>query len=207
MTTKAFGLVLLILVGLAISSLLFTRSVAQVINASFTLSPGGIYGPYDGGTYPIDNRTYPHTRLFVKSTLEGKVAVEGGSIRLTMRSNVEKLASAKMHGQCTVYVDRQYVFSIKPAHDQYTFTFQNTGSAQSQVAFTLTEICRASPVTLLAWLLTVLAFLFLRPSDLLMIALILTIVGIVLRSRSRRGTMPPRSSIAGLPNGLRPRVP
>lgn len=187
MITRAFGLLLLILVGLATTFLLLNRGAGQVINASFTLSPGGIYGPYDGGTDPIDNRTYHHTRLFVKSTLEGKVAVEGGSIRLTVRgSNVEKLGSAPSHGRCTVYVDRRYDFIIKPAHDQYTFTFQNVGSAQSKVSFTLTESWRRGPITLLAWLLTVLALLFLRPAGLVIIASILAIVGIILGFKAQR---------------------
>ncbi len=188
MTPKKFGLpLLLVLVGAAISFVLLTPRAERVIQASFTLSPGGRYGPYDDDRHPNGNRTYLHTRLFVKSTLKGEVAVEGGTILLTMRgSNVERIGGSQTHGPSAVSIDGRYDFTIRPAHDQYSFMFQNVGSAQSRVGFTVTEIWHYTPVTACVWLAAALMFLFLRPTGLVIVALALAVMAILVSFRSRR---------------------
>ena len=122
-----------ILVGLTLSitaSIPTTRTY-EAINISFILNPGGKYGPYDNGTYY-------HTMIFGKSVLKGEVAVEGAGIYITARGyNVQDFSD--------VYVQGQHSFTIAPAHDQYTFTFDNTeGTIKSLVKFTLREVWTAS---------------------------------------------------------------
>ena len=110
-----------ILVGLTLS--IPTTRTYEAINISFILNPGGKYGPYDNGTYY-------HTMIFGKSVLKGEVAVEGEGMYITARGyNVQEFSD--------VYVQGQYSFAIAPAHDQYTFTFDNTeGTIKSLVKFT-----------------------------------------------------------------------
>ena len=53
-------------------------SVQEVINTSFTVEPGTMYGPYDDGT------TY-HTMIFSISVLRGEVVIEGQGVYLNVR--------------------------------------------------------------------------------------------------------------------------
>jgi len=126
---KAF---LTALLGLAVLlvCLVPTTSVEEVINNSFTVSPGAKYGPNDRGT------NY-HTRIhFIldKSVLKGEVDVEGEGIYLTVNFyNTEHLDG--------VYIDGHYGFTIDPADDLYVFTFDNTqGNSDSSVRFRLEEV-------------------------------------------------------------------
>ena len=125
-----FSLILIGLVLFLVSSIPVTR-VVEVINTSFTISPGNKYGPYDNGTYY-------HTMIFVKSVLKGEVVVEGEGIYLTARGyNVQDLKDTYVKEKCS--------FTVDPADDQYTFTFDNTkGEAESMVRFRLTEVWTAS---------------------------------------------------------------
>lgn len=105
-------------------------SVEEVINTSFTISPGAKYGPNDPGTGH-------HTRihfLLDKSVLKGEVIVEGEGIYLTVNFyNTDHLNG--------IYVEGQYSFTIDPADDLYVFFFDNTeGHIESLVRFRLEEI-------------------------------------------------------------------
>jgi hypothetical protein len=97
-----------------------------VIDVSFVLEPGEKYEPYENGTYY-------HTVVFTKSVLLGEVLVEGEEIYFTANGyNTRELEN--------VYIDQNLNFTIDPANDLYTFTFDNTkGSAESYVMFSLTE--------------------------------------------------------------------
>jgi hypothetical protein len=150
---------LLILTGLSlflISSIPVTRT-DEAISTSFTLSPGSKYGPYDEGTYY-------HTRVLTKSMLEGEIKVEGDGIRLTASGyNAQHISD--------VYVRGRYSFTISPADDQYTFTFDNTGGeAESTVMFSLTETWTSSHSPLV-WILGLMGFLLLVPLGLATLAL------------------------------------
>ena len=126
---KASFIALLGLALLLICSVPIT-SVEEVINTSFTISPGAKYGPNDPGTGH-------HTRIHLildKSVLKGEVIVEGEGIYLTVNFyNTDHLNG--------IYVEGQYSFTIDPADDLYVFTFDNTeGHIESLVRFRLEEI-------------------------------------------------------------------
>lgn len=119
------GLGLLLVCSIPVSS------VEEVINTSFTISPGATYGPYDPAG------TGYHTRihfLLDKSVLKGDVIVEGEGVYLTVNFyNTEHLNG--------IYIEGQYSFTIDPADDLYIFTFDNTeGQEESSVRFTLEEM-------------------------------------------------------------------
>jgi len=121
------GLVLLLLgASLFLLSFLNVTRIDTVIDVSFVLQPGEKYEPYKNGTYH-------HTRVISKSTLIGEVAVEDGGVNFTANGyNTQHLKN--------VFVNQNYSFTINPADDLYTFTFDNEGgSIQSSVRFTLKE--------------------------------------------------------------------
>jgi len=99
--------------------------VDTVIDISFVLEPRGKYGPYENGTCH-------HTRVISKSTLMGEVIVDGGGVNFTANGyNTQHLKN--------VFINQNYSFAINPADDLYWFTFDNEGSIQSSVKFTLKE--------------------------------------------------------------------
>ena len=124
---KSAGLAL-ILIGIALflsSSIPITRT-DEVINTSFTISPGDSFGPYDEGTYY-------HTRVLVNSILKIEIVTEGGGIYLTAGGqNVQDLKD--------FYIEGEKSFTIAPANDQYTFTFDNRGISDCTVELVLTEV-------------------------------------------------------------------
>jgi len=126
-STRVGFLIALLGLGILLVCLIPVTSVDEVINSSFTVSPGTKYGPYDAGT------GY-HTRILGKSALKGEVIVEGEGIYLTVNFyNTEHLQD--------VYVKGQYSFRVDPADDLYVFIFDNTeGSSKSLVRFRLEEI-------------------------------------------------------------------
>ena len=149
----------LVLTGLTlflISSIPITRT-DEVKNTSFTVSPGAKYGPYDDGTYH-------HTMVFGKSVLKGEIMVEGEDIYVTAGGyNVQDFKD--------LYIKGRYSFTISPAHDQYTFTFDNTeGTVECLVRFTLTEVWTAS-LSPLVWILGLVGLLLLVPIGLVILAL------------------------------------
>ena len=113
--------------ALLLICLIPVTSVEEVINTSFTVSPGTKYGPNDP-------KTSYHTHLFAKSVLRGEVIVEGEGIYLTVNFyNTEHLNN--------IYVKGQYSFTVDPADDLYVFIFDNTeGHSESSVKFRLEEI-------------------------------------------------------------------
>jgi len=116
------GLVLLSLgVTLFLFSFLIATKVESVIDTSFVLEPRKEY------------ETYHHTRVISISSLTGEVVVEGGGVYLTAYGyNTKHLEN--------VFINQNLSFTIDPAHDLYTFTFENTGSnLQSSIKFTLKE--------------------------------------------------------------------
>jgi hypothetical protein len=121
------GLALLVL-GASLFLLLFFGATRTdtVIEASFVLQPGEIYGPYMNGTYY-------HTRVIANSVLMGEVLVEGEGINVTANGfNTQNLRN--------VFINQNYSFTIDPADDLYTFTFNNAGkNIQSAIQFTLRE--------------------------------------------------------------------
>ena len=136
---KSAGLAL-ILIGIAlflISSIPFTRT-DEVINTSFTINPGDSFGPYD-------EVTYYHTRVLVRSILKIEIVTEGGGIYMTAGGqNVQDLKN--------FYIEGGKRFTIEPANDQYTFTFDNKGMLDCTVEFALTEIWTGS-LSPLIWVL------------------------------------------------------
>ena len=119
----------LVLLSLGVAFFLFSFLVATrtdtVIDNSFALSPNEKYGPYQTGTYY-------HTHITTKTTLLGEVTVKGESINLTVNGyNTEHLKN--------ISIDQNYSLVIKPADDQYTFTFENAAARPSSVNFTLKE--------------------------------------------------------------------
>ncbi len=119
----------IVLLSLGVAFFLFSFLVATrtdtVIDNSFALSPNEKYGPYQKGTYY-------HTHITTKTTLLGEVTVEGESISLTVNGyNTEHLKN--------ISIDQNYSLVIKPADDQYTFTFENAAARPSSVNFTLKE--------------------------------------------------------------------
>ncbi|UCH56898.1 MAG: hypothetical protein JSV18_06035 [Candidatus Bathyarchaeota archaeon] len=149
----SFGLALS-LIGISmflVSSIPITRT-DEAIDTYFTLSPGGVRGPYD------DDTCY-HTRVLVKSVLSGVITVEGGGIRVTTSGyNAEDLGG--------LYIEGERSFMIAPAKDQYTFTFDNTeGNTECSVRFVLTEIWTGS-ISPLVQILGVAGLIFLVPSGL-----------------------------------------
>ncbi len=131
-------------IGLALSivgvSIFFLSSIPvtrteDVIDATFSLSPGETMGPYH------DDTNY-HTRVMVKSKLEGVIAVAGKGVRLSVWGhNAEDLED--------IYIDGEYEFIIAPAKDQYTFTFHNDEGEECEVRFQLIEIWTGSLTPLL----------------------------------------------------------
>jgi len=136
---KSAGLAL-ILIGIAlflISSIPITRT-DEVINTSFTINPGDSFGPYDEGTYY-------HTRVLVRSILKIEIVTEGGGIYMTAGGqNVQDLKN--------FYIEGGKNFTIEPANDQYTFTFDNKGMSDCTVEFALTEVWTGS-LSPLIWVL------------------------------------------------------
>ncbi len=128
---KSAGLAL-ISVGIAlflISSIPITRT-DEVINTSFTISPGDSFGPYDEGTYY-------HTRVVVGSSLKFELVTEGRGIYLTAGGqNVQDLKD--------LFIEDGKSFRIEPADDQYTFTFDNKGMSDCTVEFVLIEVWTGS---------------------------------------------------------------
>jgi len=125
-TMAGLFLTLLGLTILLVSSIPIT-SVEEAINTSFTVPSGTKYGPPNGGI------GY-HTRIFGKSVLKVEVLIEGEGIYLTAYGyNAQHLTNLYEEGLHSLIID--------PAHDLYTFTFDNTkGSAESLVKFTLKEV-------------------------------------------------------------------
>ena len=116
----ALGLLLLLL-----SVLGFDRT-DTVTDISFILEPGEKYGPYDNGT------AY-QTRVLSKSILIGELMVNGGSFNFTANGYYT------LHLK-NVVIDQNYHFLIDPAHDLYTFTFDNSrGINHCSITFTLQE--------------------------------------------------------------------
>ncbi len=116
------GLVLLSVgVTLFLFSFLSATQTESVIDTSFVLEPREEY------------ETYHHTRIFSKSSLTGEVVVEGVGVDLTTYGyNTKHLRN--------VFINQNLSFTINPAHDLYSFTFENSGSnTQSSVKFTLEE--------------------------------------------------------------------
>ncbi len=119
---KVVGLVLL-LVGSSLFILSFFSATRTdtVIDSSFVLETGEEY------------ETYYHTRIIGKSSLTGEVVVEGAGVYLTAYGHNTKHLE-------NVFTDQNLSFTINPADDLYTFTFENSGSSvQSSVKFTLEE--------------------------------------------------------------------
>ena len=115
------------LVGASLFLLSFFSAtrVDTVIDISFVVEPRGRYGPYENGTCH-------HRRVISKSTLMGEVMVEGGGVNFTANEyNTQHLKN--------VFINQNYSFAINPADDLYWFTFDNEGSIQSSVKFTLKE--------------------------------------------------------------------
>jgi hypothetical protein len=124
---RLVGLVLLVLgISLLLYSVLNFSKTFTVIEVSFVMEPGEKYGPYDNGT------AY-HTRVFSKSILIGELVVKGGSFNFTANGyNTMHLKN--------VFIDQNYHFLVDPAHDLYTFTFDNSrGINQCSITFTLQE--------------------------------------------------------------------
>jgi hypothetical protein len=126
--TRTLVALALLLLSSSLFLLLFFDATRTdtVIETSFILQPGEIYGPYMNGTYY-------HTRVIAKSVLMGEVVAEGEGIKLTASGfNTQHLKN--------VFINQSYSFAIDPADDLYTFIFNNTGSdVQSVVQFTLKE--------------------------------------------------------------------
>jgi len=120
------GLVLLALgVSLFILSFVIATKTDTAIDISFVLEPSEKRGPGENGIYH-------HTRVISKSALIGAVLVQGGGINFTANGfNTQHLEN--------VFVSQNYSFVIDPADDLYWFTFENTGSIQSSIRFTLKE--------------------------------------------------------------------
>jgi len=120
------GLVLLSLgVSLFILSFVIATKTDTVIDVSFVLEPGEKRGPGENGIYH-------HTYVLTKSALIGEVLVQGGSINFTAGGfNTQHLEN--------ILISQNYSFAIDPADDLYWFTFENIGSIQSSIRFTLKE--------------------------------------------------------------------
>jgi len=106
---------------LFILSFLSATRTDTVIDTSFVLEPREEY------------ETYHHTRVITISSLTGEVVVEGVGVDLTTYGyNTKHLRN--------VFIDQNLSFTINPADDLYSFTFENSGSnTQSSVKFTLEE--------------------------------------------------------------------
>jgi len=106
---------------LFILSFLSAIRTDTVIDSSFVLELGEEY------------ETYYHTRIITISSLTGEVVVEGVGVYLTAYGyNTKHLEN--------VFIDQNFSFTINPADDLYSFTFENSGSnTQSSVKFTLEE--------------------------------------------------------------------
>ncbi len=148
---KSAGLAL-ILIGIAlfiISSIPSTRT-EEVINTSFSISPGDSFGPYDEGTYY-------HTKVLVRSILKIRIFTEGGGIYLTAGGqNVQTLKD--------FYIESEKSLTIEPADDQYTFTFDNKGMLDCTVEFALTEVWTGS-LSPLIWVLGQAGLFLMVPID------------------------------------------
>ena len=117
--------------ALLLICLIPVTSVEEVMNTSFTVSPGTKYGPNDPGT---SHHTRIHFKILGRSVLKGEGIVEGEGIYLTVNFyNTEHLNN--------IYVKGQYSFTVDPADDLYVFIFDNTeGNTESSVKFGLEEI-------------------------------------------------------------------
>jgi len=120
------GLVLLSLgVSLFLLSFVVATKTDTVIDIFFVLEPSEKRGPDENGIYH-------HTRVISKSALMGEVLVQGGSINFTGNGfNTQHLEN--------ILISQNYGFVIDPADDLYWFAFENTGSVQSSIQFTLKE--------------------------------------------------------------------
>lgn len=119
----------IVLVSLGVTAMLFSILIATrtdtVIDTSFVLEPDEQIGAYENGTYY-------HTHVISKSTLIGEVLVEGGCVNFTANGyNTPHLKN--------IVINRTYSLVIKPADDQYTFSFENRGDNPSSIKFTLKE--------------------------------------------------------------------
>jgi hypothetical protein len=137
----------LVLLSIGVTSLLFSLLIATrtdtVISTSFILESDEEIGPYE-------NATYYHTHVISKSTLIGEVLVEGGNVNFTANGyNTQHLKNIVINQNCSLVIER--------AHDQYTFTFENTGDDLSSINFTLKE--RWMPFLLLIPAFTILLIL------------------------------------------------
>ena len=124
---KFLGLALLTLgLALFLLSLVYMFKTHTVIEVSFVIEPSKKYEPYENGTYH-------HTVVFTKSALIGEISVEGEGIYFTANGyNRKELKD--------VYINQNLSFTIDPADDLYTFTFDNTnGNTESRVMFSLKE--------------------------------------------------------------------
>lgn len=73
------------------------------------------------------------TRVLVRSILKIEIVTEGGGIYLTAGGqNVQDLKD--------FYIEGGKSFTIAPANDQYTFTFDNKVMSDCTVEFVLTEV-------------------------------------------------------------------
>jgi len=147
LSVTSIGLILFLIVLIPV-----TR-VDEVINTFFTLTPGTKYGPYDTGTYY-------HTKVWIfKSALQGNILIEGEGVHISVNGyNAGELRN--------IYVKGEKGFTIEPADDQYTFTFDNTqGSTPSLVKFTLREVWTAS-YSPLVWILGLVGLFLIIPSGL-----------------------------------------
>jgi len=120
------GLILLSLgVSLFVLSLFNATITDTVIDISLVLKPGEERGPGVNGIYH-------HTRVITKSALMGEVLVDGEAINFTANGyNTLHLKN--------ILIDQNYSFLIDPADDLYWFAFENIGSIQSSIQFTLKE--------------------------------------------------------------------
>lgn len=120
------GLILLVLgISLFLLSFPIATKTDTVIDITFILEPGEKRGPSENGIYH-------HTRVFSRSALMGEVQVQGGIINFTANGyNTQQLEN--------IFISQNYSFVIDPADDLYWFAFENIGSIQSSVRFTLKE--------------------------------------------------------------------
>jgi hypothetical protein len=117
-----------VLISLGVTALLFSVLIATrtdtVIDTSFVVKPNETFGSYENGTYY-------HAHAISKSALTGEVIAQGGVNFTANGYNTQRLKN--------IGVTQNFSWSIEPADDQYTFTFENTGDDPSSVRFTVKE--------------------------------------------------------------------